>query len=95
MFKKWFVECNLDTPLSNVWEFHIGKIVVPGVFFDSNLLTDIAKKYDHITKFVKNNARDNLFKVSPKLISEVFNPNPNHAIHEPIDMDDLQARHDA
>lgn len=36
LFKKWFVERNLDTPHSNVWEFDIGKLVVLGVFFDSD-----------------------------------------------------------
>ena len=65
------------------------------VFFDSDLLVNIAKKYDHITRVVKNYAGDNLFRVSPKLISEVFNLNPNHTMHEIIDMDDLQARYDA
>ena len=95
LFKKLFAKRNLDTPLSNVWEFDIGKLVVPGVFFDSDLLVDLAKKYDHITRFMKNYAGDNLFRVSPKLIHEVFNLNPNHVVHEPIDIDDLQARYDA
>ena len=89
LFKKWFVEFNLDTPLSNVWEFDIGKLVVLGVFFDSDLLFDMAKKYDHITRIVKNHVGDNLFRVSPALIIEVFKLNPNHAVHETIDMDDL------
>ena len=81
--------------MSNDQEFDIDKLVVPGVFFDSDLLADLAKKYDHITKFVKNYAGDNLFRVSPELIGEVFNLNPNHVVHEIIDMNDLQARYDA
>ena len=52
LFKKWLSERKLDTPLSNVWEFDIGKLAVPRVFFDSGLLTNLAKKYDHITRWV-------------------------------------------
>ena len=44
---------------------------------------------------MKNYAGDNLFRVSPELIHEVFNLNPNHVVQEIIDMDDLQARYDA
>ena len=95
LFKKWFSEQKLDTPMSNVWEFDIGKLTVPTIFFDSDLLVDLAKKYDPITGWVKNHAGVNLLRVCPELFSEVFNLNPNHAVHENIDMDDLQARYDA
>ena len=81
--------------MSNVWEFDIGKLVVPGVFFDSDLLTNMAKKYDPITRIVKNHVGDNLFRVSPTLIREVFKLNPNHVIYEKIDMEELQAIYDA
>ena len=81
--------------MSNAWKFDIGKLVVLGFFFDSDLLSDMAKKYDHITRIVKNHARDNLFRVLPTLISKVFMLNPNHAVCEPIDMDDLQETYDA
>lgn len=55
----------------------------------------MAKKYDPITRLVKNHVGDNLFRVSPELIREVFKLNPNHVVHEKIDMEDLQARYDA
>ena len=71
------------------------KVSSPRVFFDSDLLVDLAKKYDQITRIMKNYVGDNLFRVSPKLIHEVFNLNPNHVVHKIIDMDDLQARYDA
>ena len=45
--------------------------------------------------WVKNHARVNIFKVFPQLIREVFNLNPNHVVHEKIDMDDLQERYDS
>lgn len=75
--------------MSNVLEFNIGKLTVPIVFFDSDLLNDLAKKYDPITGWVKNHAGVNIFKVFPKLIRDVLNLNHNHAMHEKIDMGDL------
>lgn len=94
-FNKWFAKRKLDTPINNVWEFDISILIVPGVFFDDDLLVDMAKKYDPITRVVKNHIGYNLCRVSPELIREVFKLNPNHAIHEKIDMEDLQARYDA
>lgn len=94
LFQKWFLERKLNTPLRNVWEFDIKKLVVPGVFFDDDLLTIMLKKYDPITKIVKNHFGDNIFRVSLELIREVFKLNPIHAVHEKIDMEDLQARYD-
>ena len=72
LFKKWFSERKLDTPMSNVWEFDIEKLTVPTIFFDSDLLVDLAKKYDPITGWVKNHAGVNLLRVCPELFSEVF-----------------------
>ena len=62
---------------------------------ENDLLVHLANKYDQIPTFVKHYVGDNLFRVSPKLIHEVFNLNPNHVVHKIIDMDDLQARYDA
>lgn len=95
LFRKWFSERNLDTPLSNVWEFDIGKLIVPTVFFDSDLLVDLAKKYDPITGWVKNHVGVNLFRVFPELIRDVFSLNPNPTLREKIDLGDLQARYEA
>ena len=48
LFRKWFSEKKLDNPLSNVWEFDIGKLIVPTAFFECDLLVDLAKKYERI-----------------------------------------------
>lgn len=95
LFKKWFAKRKLDTPVRNVWEFDIGKLIIPTIFFDDDLLTNMAKKYDPINRVVKNHVGDNLFRVSPKMIREVFKLNPNHVVHEKIDMEDLQDIYDA
>lgn len=94
LFRKWFVQRKLDTPITNVWEFNIGKLIVLGFLFDDDLLVDMLKKYDPITRVVKNHVGDNLFRVSLDLIREVFKLNPNH-VHEKIGIEDLQARYDA
>ena len=49
LFQKYFVERRIDTPLNNVWEFDIGKLIILGDFFDDDLLAIMAKKYDPIT----------------------------------------------
>ena len=49
----------------------------------------MSKKYDSIMSIVKYHAGDNIFRVSLELIREVFKLNPNHAVHEKIDMEDL------
>ena len=95
LFKKWFLERNNDIPISNVWEFDIGRLTVPTIFFDSDLLKDLANRYDPITKCVKNNSWANLFEVFPALIKEVFNLNPSLSVQEKIDIEDLQAKYEA
>lgn len=81
--------------MSNVWEFDVGKLVVPGVLFDDDLLTMLAKRYNLVLIVVKNHARDNLFRVTTEVIRAVFMLNPNHDLHEKIEFDVLQARYDA
>ena len=41
----------------------------------------MAKKYDPITKAIKDHVGDILFRVLPELIKEVFKLNPNRAVH--------------
>lgn len=89
LFRKWFSERKHDAPLSNVWQFDIGKLIVPRVFFDDDLLTMIAKRYDPVLRVVKNHAGENLFSVTLEVIREVFMLDPNHTLHEKIDLDDL------
>lgn len=95
LFRKWFTKRKNDTPLSNVWHFDIGKLVIPIIFFDDDLLIMIAKRYDPMLRVVKNYVGENLFRVTPEVIREVFMLNPNHTLHDKIEMDDLQARYDA
>ena len=95
LFKRWFSERNNDSPMNNVWEFDIGKLTVPTVFFDSDLLKDLANRYDPITRWVRSNSGASLFEVNPALIKEVFNLNSDPSAYEGIDIDDLQAKYEA
>ena len=45
---------------------------MPKVFVDIDLLVDIAKKYDPITRVVSNYIGEWLFVVSTQVIREVF-----------------------
>ena len=49
----------------------------------------IAKRYDPMSRMVKNHSGDNIFRVSPNMIGEVFRLNPNHLVHEKIGMEDF------
>ena len=56
LFRKWFLKRNQGTPHSNVCEFNVGKLVVPRVFVDVDLLMDMAKRYDLVMRVVNNYA---------------------------------------
>ena len=46
LFMKWFLERNIFSPHSNVWSSDLGKLVVPSVFMDYDLVENIAINYD-------------------------------------------------
>ena len=46
LFKKLFSKRNIFSPHSNVWNFNLGKLVVPSLFMDYDLLEAIAINYD-------------------------------------------------
>ena len=86
LFKRWFSQRNQGTPMSNIWDFDVGKLVVPFVFWDVDLLVALTKRYDPITRIVSNFTGDRLFAVSPSLFKEVFGLNKNNTLLEKIDL---------
>ena len=58
--------------MSNIWDFDVGKLVVPSVFWDMDLLVVLAKRYDPLTRVVSNFAGDCLFDVSPSIIRDIL-----------------------
>ena len=59
-------------PHNNVWKFDVGKPFVPRVFVDVDLLMDMAKRYDPITRAVNNYVGERLFAITTPVIREDF-----------------------
>ena len=86
LFKKWFSERNLFAPHANIWNFDLGKLVVPSVFMDYDLLEAIAKNYDQTLRVIRRDDGEILITISPEEIREVFNLGPFTRHHVPIDL---------
>ena len=71
LFKKWFLEMNLFSPHLNIWNFDLGKLVVPSVFMDYDLLEAIARNYDQAIRVVRRTDGVPLI-ISPDEIREFF-----------------------
>ena len=76
LFKKWFLERNLFSPHANIWNFGLGKLVVPSVFMDYELLEAIEKNYDQAIRVIRRTDGVPLVIVSSKEIREVFHLEP-------------------
>ena len=90
LFKKWFAERKLYAPHANIWNFDLGKLVVPSVFMDFDLLEAIAKNYDQATKVVRRMDSEVLITISPEEIREVFSLGPLTRYHVPINLIELE-----
>lgn len=94
-FKRWFSQQNHGTPFSNVWDFEVEKIILPGVFMDEDLFVTLAKGYDLVLRVVKNVSSTVLFEVNVATIREVFKLTTSSSLLEEIDLGRLQASYDA
>ena len=54
IFRWWYGQANLGSPNDSVWKFDLGKLVVPIVFKDVDLLYELVSRYDEITHKVKD-----------------------------------------
>ena len=68
LFRKWFSERKLLTLHGNIWNFDLGKLVVPRVFMVLDLLTTIAKKYDPIARIIRRVNGEPLVRINAKEI---------------------------
>lgn len=75
-------------PVSNIWNFNLGRLVVPNIYVNIELITTIAKNYKPNTREIVANEGDRLTKITRDVINEVFmlNPNMNWAI-DPKELD--------
>ena len=49
----WFAERKLFVPCSSIWNFDTGKLVIPSVFIEYNLLETVIKSHNQATKVVR------------------------------------------
>ena len=95
LFTKWFLERNLFSPHSNVWNFYLGKFVVPSMFMDYDLLEAISINYHQAIRVVRNIDGVPLIRISPKEIREVFHLEPLTKYHVPINLQELEEEYKA
>ena len=73
IFKWWYGKVNSGSPNDNVWKFDLGKLVVPTVFKDVDLLLELVSRYDEITHKDKDvNGRD-ILRINGDSIKQAFN----------------------
>ena len=58
----------------------MGKLVVPSVFFDIDLLASLVKRYDPLSRVVSNYTSERLFGVNAQVIREFFMLTTNEAL---------------
>lgn len=90
MFTKWFLERKLFAPHKNIWNFDLGKLVVPEVSMVSDLLTIVALNYDLVARMVRRIDGECLMKIIIQDIQEVFRMEPTADYHEVINFQGLE-----
>ena len=53
-FRWWYGYKKSSFPNNNVWQYDLGKLVMPTIFKDVDLLLELVARYDEITHEVKN-----------------------------------------
>lgn len=95
LFRVAFGQRNAPAPTNNVQELDVEKLVVLGVFMDIDLLTQIAKNYDPITRIVRNISGGPLVEITANEVKRVFRLNEASSYLEPIDFEMLRKVYDA
>ena len=73
----------------------MGKLIVTRVFVDIDLLVDMAKRYDLVTRVLRNYVEERLFFVLAQVIREFFMLNSNIALLEKIDLGKFKSMYEA
>ena len=85
LFKKYFSERKLFSSHGNILNFDLGKLVIPRVFMDSDLLIAISQNYDPVARIVRIIDGECLMKITIEEIHEFFGKEPTTYYHEVID----------
>ena len=75
---------------AKIWNFELGKLVVPSVFLDYDLLEVVEKNYDQDIRVVRRTNGEILIAISLEEIKEVFGLGPLTNYHVPIELKGLE-----
>lgn len=89
LFKVGFGMRHSSVPLNSIWEMDVGKLAVPKVFMDVDLLTQIAYNYHPITKSVRDVNGKTLIEINDEEFRNVFGLGEFSNYLEPINFKSL------
>lgn len=89
LFKVGFRMRNSPTPQNCIWELDVRKLVVPGVFMDIDLLTQIALNYDLVTRSIRDVNGKTLVEINAEEFRIAFGFNEFTNFLEPINFTSL------
>ena len=68
----------------------MGKLVVPNVFLDVDLLLAVATRYDPVTRVIRDNDGEVLLNVNADVIQRVFDLSENGSLLVQIDLEEMK-----
>lgn len=95
LFKVGFGQRHSLAPLNSIWELDVGKLIVPSVFMDKDLLTLIAQNYDPIARCIRNVKGSALIEIKDDEFKSVYKLSEASNLLEPIDFESLAQVYDA
>lgn len=78
-------------PISNVWMYDLGKLVVPNILMDVDLARKIASHYDENSRIVREENGGELIQIDNASISKVFGL--KLATNKVIDVDQFKQKY--
>lgn len=63
---------NCEYPIFHTWKMDMGKLVVPNVYVDVDLVKDIAARYDPVSKNFRACNGAEVIKITKEGIAEAF-----------------------
>lgn len=75
--------------MNSIWELDVGKLVVPGVFMDVDLLTQVAHNNDPTTKSIRDINGKTLIKINNEEFRNAFGLSKFSKFLEPINFKSL------
>lgn len=89
LFKIVFGMRNSPAPQNNIWELDVGRLVVPGVFMDTDLLTQMALNYDSVTRCIRDVNGKTLVEINAEELRKAFGLSEFTNFLEPINFTQL------